>query len=192
MCAVLDTVALAVALRPLVRQARRVGVGALTLLWRGSDPAVTTVVLSSAAGLLGGVLAAIGLAWTAWSGSRWPDVVASALIAVLLLLTSAVLLRTNRELLTGRGLPPSEMELMRALIADCAGVVSVPDVFAVVVGPSLLIVDGDVVFDDDLDVPAVESVIVDAAAGLRRRWPAIAYVYLNPVAAATARSSRSL
>ena len=187
----LDVVALVVALRPLARRARQVGVPATTLLWRGSDPAVTTVVLSSAAGLLGGVLAAIGLAGTAWSGSPWPDVVASALIAVLLLLTSAVLLRTNRELLTGRGLPPAQMELMRALIADCTGVVSVPDVFAVVVGPSIVIVDGDVVFDDDLDVPAVEAVIVAAAAGLRRRWPSIAYVYLNPVAAARSRSSRN-
>jgi cation diffusion facilitator family transporter len=187
----LDVVALVVALRPLARRARHVGVPATTLLWRGSDPAVTTVVLSSATGLLGGVLAAIGLAGTAWSGSPWPDVVASALIAALLLLTSAVLLRTNRELLTGRGLPPAEMELMRAIIADCTGVVSVPDVFAVVVGPSILIVDGDVVFDDGLDVPAVESVIVGAAERLRHRWPAIAYVYLNPVAAARSRSSRT-
>ena len=188
---VLDAVALVVALRPLERQSHRVGVPQRTLLWRGSDPAVTTVVLSSAAGLVGGVVAALGLAGTSWSGSPWPDVVASALIAALLLLTSVVLLRTNRELLTGRGLPQSELELMRGLIAECVGVVSVPDVFAVVVGPSLLIVDGDVVFDDDLDVPDVEAVIVGAAAGLRERWPAIAYGYLNPVAAARPRSSRS-
>ena len=187
----LDAVALAVALRPLARQARRSGVSARTLLWRGSDPAVTTVVLSSATGLLGGVVAAVGLGGTAASGSPWPDVVASALIAGLLLVTSAVLLRTNRELLTGRGLPPSELELMRALVAACPGVVSVPDVFAVVVGPAMLIVDGDVVFDDDLDVPDVEEVIVGAADGLRQRWPAIAYVYLNPVAAARSRSSRA-
>jgi len=187
----LDVVALAVSLRPLARRARRLDMSARTLLWRGSDPAVTTVVLSSAAGLLGGVLAAIGLAGTAWSGSPWPDVVASALIALLLLATSAVLLRTNRELLTGRGLPPAELEQMRALVADCAGVVSVPDVFAVVVGPAMLIVDGDVVFDDDLDVPDVEAVIVGAAARLRHRWPAIAFVYLNPVASARSRSSRT-
>ena len=186
----LDAVALVVALRPLLRQSRRNGVPPRVLLWRGSDPAVTTVVLSSATGLVGGVVAAVGLAGTATTGSPWPDVLASAVIAVLLLVTSAVLLRTNRELLTGRGLPPSELELMRVLVAACPGVVSVPDVFAVVVGPAMLIVDGDVVFDDDLDVPEVEAIIVDAAAGLRRRWPAIAYVYLNPVAAARARSSR--
>jgi cation diffusion facilitator family transporter len=183
----LDAVALAVALRPLVRQSRALHVAPGTLMWRGSDPAVTTVVLSSAAGLLGGLVAALGLAGTAWTGSAWPDIVASAIIAVLLLATSAVLLRTNRELLTGRGLPPGQTELMRSLIARRPGVVAVPDVFAVVVGPSSVIVDGDVVFDDDLDVPEVEAVIVAAASELRRQWPSVAFVYLNPVAAARPR-----
>jgi cation diffusion facilitator family transporter len=187
----LDAVALAVALRPLVRHSRAARVAPATLLWRGSDPAVTTVVLSSAAGLAGGVVAAAGLAVTAWTGSSWPDIVASAIIATLLLATSAVLLRTNRELLTGRGLPPAQTELMRSLIGDRAGVVAVPDVFAVVVGPSSVIVDGDVVFEDHLDVPEVEAVIVAAAADLRQRWPSVAFVYLNPVAAPRPRSSRS-
>jgi hypothetical protein len=34
------------------------------------------------------------------------------------------------------------------------GVVHIQDLFAVVVGPSSLIVDGDITFDDCLDVPA--------------------------------------
>lgn len=46
-----------------------------------------------------------------------------------------------------------------------------------------MIVDGDVVFDDGLDVPAVEAVIVEAAAALRVELPAITFGYLNPVAA---------
>jgi hypothetical protein len=57
--------------------------------------------------------------------------------------------------------------MTRALVADCAGVVSVPDDFAGV------------------------AVIVGAAARLRHRWPAIAYVYLNPMASARSRSSRT-
>jgi len=63
----------------------------------------------------------------------------------------------------------------------------VPDIFAVVVGPSSLIFDGDVVFDDDLDVPKVEAIIVAAAAAMRHQWPSVAYVYLNPVSARRAR-----
>jgi cation diffusion facilitator family transporter len=168
----LDAVALAIALRPFRRQSRTDRTTRpATRLWRGSDPAVTTVILSSSAGLLGGLVAALGLAFAVWTGDPWPDIVASAIIATLLLATSAVLLRANRELLTGRGLPPSQTERMRALIGEHAGVVAVPDVFGVVVGPSSVIVDGDVVFDDHLDVPQVEAVIDAAAAGLRRQWP---------------------
>jgi hypothetical protein len=76
---------------------------------------------------------------------------------------------------------------MRGVIADFAAVVVVPDVVAVVVGPSSVIVDGDVVFDDGLDVPDVEAVIVAAATELRRRWPSVSFVYLNPVAEARLR-----
>jgi hypothetical protein len=70
-------------------------------------------------------------------------------------------------------------------------VVAVPDLFAMVVGPATVIVDGDVVFEDVLDVPGVEAVIVDAADALRSTWPAVAYVYLNPVASARPRRHRA-
>lgn len=76
---------------------------------------------------------------------------------------------------------------MRAVIAAHDGVLDVPDLFAVVVGPSSLIVDGDVSLDHALDVPAVEATIKEAAASLRDPWP-IAYVYLTPVAEARPRS----
>jgi len=38
-------------------------------------------------------------------------------------------------------------------------VADVPDLFAVAIGPSSLIVDGDVIFADDLDVPTLEEAI---------------------------------
>ena len=73
------------------------------------------------------------------------------------------------------------------------GVVDVPDLFAVVIGPSSLIVDGDVTFADELTVPAVEGTIERAAAALRERWPSIEYIYLTPVhAARSRRAARSL
>ena len=52
---------------------------------------------------------------------------------------------------------------------------------AIVVGPSSLIVDGDVTFADDLDVPAVEQTIMRSVTALRERWPSIHYVCLTPV-----------
>jgi cation diffusion facilitator family transporter len=178
----LDAVALATGLRPLRQRAsnRRLPLG--TFLWRGTDPAVTTIVLSSAAGLTGGIIAAAGLALLEVTGRPVTDVISSALIGLVLLGTSLVLLHTNRELLTGRGLPPAQITQMRGMVNDLPGVVAVPDLFAVVVGPSSLIVDADVVFEDSLDVPQVEAIIVDAATAMRAKWPTITFVYLNPVA----------
>jgi len=100
--------------------------------------------------------------------------VASAIIATLLLATPAVPLRANDEPLRGRGRSPAQTQLMRSVIGECAGVVAVPDVFTVVVGPSSVIVDGDVLLDDHLDVLEVEADVVAAAADLRRRWPSVA------------------
>jgi cation diffusion facilitator family transporter len=179
----LDSVGLAAGLRPLLRRAADRRLSTLDLLWRGTDPAATTVVLTNAAGVSGGVLAAGGLAVSQLTASPVADTIAGALIGLVLLATSIVLLHTNRELLTGRGLPLAEITRMRAVVRQQAGVQAVPDLFAIFVGPATLMVDGDVIFDDALDVPAVESAIVTAAAALRHGWPATAYVYLNPVAA---------
>ena len=81
---------------------------------------------------------------------------------------------------------------MSQVIAEQPGVVAVPDLFAIVVGPSSLVVDGDVTFAHDLDLPAVEHTILHCIHVLRKRWPKIKYVYLTPVGKARpTRAARS-
>lgn len=184
---VLDLVGLLAGLAPVVPRARQREISVMRYLWRGTDPAVTTICLSSLAGLVSGVLAAAGLLGRQLTGLHLMDVTASALITLVLLVTSLLLLHSSRELLTGRGVSPEIVRSMRSIVAEQAGIVEVPDIFAIVVGPSMLVVDGDVVFDDALDVPHVEAAIVEAAVALRLAWPSIVYVYLNPVAAHRAR-----
>jgi divalent metal cation (Fe/Co/Zn/Cd) transporter len=188
---VLDAVTLVVALGPLRKQAAERRVSLRRLLRRSTDSATTTVVLGNAAGVAGGTIAMIALAGTQLSGNSLPDAAGSALIGVVLFVASVQLLRVNRDLLAGRGVPPAQLAEMRQVVAAQAGVVDVPDLFAVVVGPSVLIVNGDVTFDDSLDVPGVETAIALAGDALRMRWPSIAFVYLNPVAEHRPRSSHS-
>jgi len=183
----LDAVALETQLRPLLGQLVCRGVSLRSIVRRSTDPAATTVVLSGGCGLIGGLLAAAGLFVSEVTGSAIPDTVASMLIGLLLLGTSAFLLNTNRELLSGRGVPLSILRDMREVVAAQKGVVDVPDLFAVVVGPARLIVNGDVTFQDDLEVPDVEETIVRSAAALGARWPSVAYVYLTPVSQARSR-----
>jgi cation diffusion facilitator family transporter len=186
----LDALALEVALRPLRQRAAAVGVSLRNAMQTSTDPAILTVIVGGGSAVVGGFIATIGLVISQATGSPLPDTVATALIGVLLLVASVVLLQTNRELLTGRGVSRPMLREMREIIAGQEGVVDVPDLFAVVIGPSSLIVDGDVTFADALTVPAVEQSIKTAATVLRERWPSIEYIYLTPVPEARSRRAR--
>jgi divalent metal cation (Fe/Co/Zn/Cd) transporter len=183
----LDTFALKIAARPLRQQAAERGLSLRRYLPRGTDRASTTVVVGGASSVVGAVTAAAGLGFSELTTSPTPDTVASGLIGLLLITASVLLLRTHRELLSGRGVPPSMLLEMRHIIAAQPGVVDIPDLFAVVVGPSSLIVNSDVTFADDLDVPAVEQTIVRSRTALRAQWSSIDYVHLTPVSRARAR-----
>jgi len=185
----LDAFTLEVALRPLRKEAVTRGYSLQTLLRRTTDSASKALVVGGGTAVIGGLVALAGLFLSQQTGSPTPDTVASALIGFLLLAGSVLLLHQNRELLTGRGVPPPMVREMRRVVAAQPDVVDVPDVFAVVVGPSSLIVDGDVTFSDDLDVPQVEQAIMGIAAALRERWPLIDYVYLTPVPTARPRGA---
>jgi cation diffusion facilitator family transporter len=177
----LEAFALVIAGRPLLKQAAGRGISLRAHLLRNTDPALTTVALSGGCAVLGGVIAAVGLVVAQQTGKEMPDTLASAIIGLLLLVTSIFLLRTNRQLLSGRGVALPMLREMSRIIASQQGVVDVPELFAVVVGPSSLIVDGAVTFDSGMDVPAVEQTIMRSTAALQERWPSIEYVYLTPV-----------
>jgi cation diffusion facilitator family transporter len=178
---ILEAFALLIAVRPLLRQAAGRGISLRAHLFRNTDPALTTVALSGGCAVIGGFVAAAGLVVAQVTGSATPDTVASAVIGLLLLLTSVFLLRTNRQLLSGRGVQLPMLREMCRIVAAEPGVLDVPELFAVVVGPSSLIVEGAVTFAAETDVPGVEQAIMRSAAALRERWPAIEHVYLTPV-----------
>jgi len=178
----LDGAALAVALAPLRHNAAARGIRLHRQLVRNTDPAATTVVVGNLVGVTGGLVVVAALAARQATGNPTPDALASALIGLMLMAGSVMLLRTNRELLTGRGVTPSLLADMRRVVAGQHLVLAVPDIFAVVIGPSSLLVNGDITFDDDATVPEVEAAISAAGDALRASWPAVTYVSLTPVA----------
>jgi len=190
--AVLDVQALRVVLRPVRQQAAERGTPLRAHLRRSTDSAASAVVVSGGCAVIGSAIAAAGLVLTQLTHSQTPDIVASAAIGLMLLAASVLLLQSNRELLSGRGVPPAMVRGMACTIAAQPGVVAVQDLFAVVVGPASLIVDGDVTFADELDVPALERTIMRCDAALRQHWPAIHYVYLTPVPGARPRQAARL
>jgi cation diffusion facilitator family transporter len=180
---VLDLYSLIVGLRPLRQQASERNISSRVYLRRSTDPALVTVVVGGGCAVVGAVVAAVGLAASQASSSPQPDTIASALIGLMLIAASVFLVQINRDLIGGRGVAPTTLKEMRAVVESQPGVVDVPDLFAVVVGPTTLVVDGNVIFSRDFDVPLVEQTITRINEDLRKRWPTIEYVYLTPVPA---------
>jgi cation diffusion facilitator family transporter len=187
---VLDGVAFAYAMREAKQRARARGRSVVQALRRTSEPAAGTELIANGIGVGGGVLALGALAVTQALHTSTPDTIASGLIGIALIATAVALTQQNRSLLTGRGIDAERLEAMCETIAAQAGIVDVTDLFAVVVGPATLIVDGDVIFEDELSAPGIEASIEQAGADLRSRWPEIRYVYLTPVTERRPRDAR--
>jgi cation diffusion facilitator family transporter len=179
---VLDGVALAYALHELHGQALARHRSLRTYLRSTTELVTVTEMIGNAIAFFGSAVALVALALTQMTGRVSPDTIASALIGIALMVAAVAVTQQNRSLLTGRGVSPGMLDRMRNLLASQPGIVDVPDLFAVVVGPSTLIVDGDVMFADGLGVHEVEARLNSATHDLRQRWPEIRYVYLTPVA----------
>jgi cation diffusion facilitator family transporter len=189
--AVLDAYSVVIGLRPFLDQASRRNFSPREYLTRSTDPASVTVIVGGSCAVLGAFVAAAGLLASQLSKSSTPDTIASAVIGLVLIAASGFLLQINRDLIGGRGVTPSTLRAMRSVVASQPGVVEVSDLFAVVVGPMSLVVDGNVIFQDDLSVSVVEQTIERTNDELRRRWPMIQYIYLTPVPAQPRLASRS-
>jgi cation diffusion facilitator family transporter len=181
--AVLDAYSVVIGLRPFLDQASRKHFTRREYLRRSTDPASVTVIVGGCCAVTGSFLAAGGLVASQLLKSATPDTIASALIGLVLFVASGFLLQINRDLLGGRGLAPRTLREMRSVVASQAGVVEVSDLFAIVVGPMSVVVDGNVIFRDDLPVSVVEQTIEQTNVELRKRWPMIRYIYLTPVPA---------
>jgi cation diffusion facilitator family transporter len=189
--ALLDAYSVVIGLRPFLEQASRRNFSPREYLTRSTDPASVTVIVAGSCAVLGAFVAAGGLLASQLSKSSTPDTIASAIIGLVLFAASGFLLQINRDLIGGRGVSPSTLRAMRSVVASQAGVVEVSDLFAVVVGPMSLVVDGNVLFQDDLPVSAVEQTIERTNDELRRRWPMIQHIYLTPVPAKPRLARRS-
>jgi cation diffusion facilitator family transporter len=178
---ILDAYSLVIGLRPFLEQAARRNFSPREYLTRSTDPASVTVIVAGCCAVIGSFIAAGGLLGTQLSGSPTLDTIASGLIGLMLFGASGFLLKINRDLIGGRGLAPRTLQEMRDVVAAQPGVVEILDLFAIVVGAMSVVVDGNVIFADDLSAAVVEQTIIHTNEELRKRWPMIQYIYLTPV-----------
>jgi len=175
---VLDSASWRTAYRQLRSESRGRGLSLRTYLRRSSDPTATTVFYEDTAGVIGILLATVGVALHQITGSGVPDAVASFAIGVLLIVVAVRLAQRDRELLTNQSASPVIVDGVRRLLLAEPGVTGVPRLEVLVVGPRSWLITGEVAIPAD---SADGTRLVDALRHRLRGEPGVVQVYLTPV-----------
>jgi cation diffusion facilitator family transporter len=179
---VLDAASWRTAYRQLRSESRGRGLSLRTYLRRSSDPTATTVFYEDTAGVLGVLLATAGLGLHQLTGSAVPDALASLAVGALLVVVAFRLAQRDRELLTNKSASAVIVDGVRRLLSDGAGVVDVPKLEVLVIGPRTWLITAEVAVDGLLPGAAVTGLIGELRGRLRAE-PGVAEVYLSPVPA---------
>ncbi|MEA2123662.1 MAG: hypothetical protein QOI80_444 [Solirubrobacteraceae bacterium] len=179
---VLDGVSRTVALRQLRRQAGQRGLTVRAFVRETPDPTALTVYFEDTVDVLGAALALVALVLHHVTGSGVPDAVGSIIIGALLCFLAARLTTRNRQLLTNQSVPDRYVRRLEARLEADAAIHAVIRLEAVYLGPGEVLVAADVEMAEQLSGAEVAAVLTRARAELVAEIPAIARLYLTPVA----------
>ena len=169
------------AVRQLRNEARRDETTPLNWLRQTDDPTVKTVFFEDSAALIGLLLAFAGVGLHQLTGSAFWDGLASVLIAVLLTVVAYILGGTNKGLLIGRQADRRLVFALRDALADRTEVEQVVDLLTMMIGTDQVLLCARLDFDDNLDAAALERACADIDADLRKRFPDLYEIFVEPV-----------
>jgi cation diffusion facilitator family transporter len=181
----LDSGSRFIALRQLRRQAAVRHITVRELLRESPDPTVVTVYLEDTVDVIGAALALVALILHRVTGSALPDALATLVIGSLLVYVAVRLSSRNRALLANQGVPERYVNAIRERLLGAPGVLGVPSLEAVYLGPGEVLVAADVEMDCNLSGIDLARELEEIRSTARRDVPAIARLYLTPVPVGT-------
>ncbi len=179
---VLDGISRLIAVRELRGRASRAGMPLRQFLAESSDPTVTTVYLEDTIDVLGASLALTALVLHKVTGIEVFDPIATLIIGGLLTYVAIRLTGRNRALLTNQSVAPRHLDALREKIEAQPGIVAVRSLEAVSLGPGSAMVAAEVQVREGLTGEDVAATLQVARDMLCTTTPAIARLYLTPVA----------
>jgi cation diffusion facilitator family transporter len=179
---VLDGTSRMVAGRQLRTQAARRALSFREFVRESPDPTVVTVFFEDTVDLLGAALALVAIVLHRLTGSSIPDALGSIVIGGLLCYLASRLTTRNRGLLTNQSVPDRYVQRLRTRIEAETTIRAVTRLEAVYLGPAEVLAAADVEMSDGLTGRDVAAALARLRADLRREMPAIARLYLTPVA----------
>ena len=142
-----------------------------------------TVYLEDSIDVLGAALALIAIVLHRVTGSSIPDALGSIIIGGLLCYVAVRLSSHNRRLLTNQSVPDRYVERLRSRLVAHDAISAVTNLEAVYLGPAQVLAAADVELSAGLSGADVAAPLARARAEIMDEVPAIARLYLTPVAA---------
>lgn len=178
------------AIRQTRREAAQSGHGFVEHIRISADPTVKTVASEDSAALVGLLFAGIGLLLHQLTGHGYWEGVASALIAVLLIVVAIALANDSKGLLIGEAADEETRERICDVLEGHAGVDEVLEVLTMRVGTDQVLVAVRVDFEEDLSAEDVEELSTDLDRLLHEQVPQVYQVFLDATDAETRRRER--
>jgi cation diffusion facilitator family transporter len=168
------------AVRQVRGEAAQSGTGFFQQLRRSPDPTAKTVAFEDSAALIGIALAAAGLTLHRITGQGFWDGVASVAIGLLLIVIAYVLGNENKALLIGQAVPDDVLDGIRDEIANSAGIDEIVELLTMRLAPAEVLVAARVDMDDAATGDALERFAEEVDQRVRRRYPEVRHVFLDP------------
>jgi cation diffusion facilitator family transporter len=136
-----------------------------------SRPLVKSALLRDVVGVFTSVVGLVALLFYQGTGLVVFDAAGALAAAVMMTLSSLVLMRQARELIIGRSLPEADLDRLHAAVLSTPGVEALNRLAAVHSGASQVLVDLDLDLATGLDTTRIEALLDEVEARVRAEVP---------------------
>jgi cation diffusion facilitator family transporter len=142
------------------------------------------VLLENSGAIAGLVIAGLGIALSALTGSPMFDGIASVLIGLVLAATAVMLLIEAKGLLIGEAADPELVRELHRCIEKHAEIVAVRELLTVHQAPDMVVAIVSADFEDSISARAVEQTVAAIEREVAETFPVVARVYIRPLGTA--------
>lgn len=146
---------------------------------QSKDPTIFTVLFEDTAALLGLIIALVGIYLTQLLNMPVLDGVASILIGCVLAGTAIFLVIESKGLLVGEAAHPYVVDKLRILLAEQDGVMAVNELLTLHFGPTDILLNASLDFDDSWTADRVEAAVSKAERLIKEAYPGVTRVFLE-------------
>jgi cation diffusion facilitator family transporter len=145
------------------------------------DPSTIIVLLGDFGDLLGLIVAFLGIFLGRLLNKPYYDGVASMIIGVILIVTSAILIRESKSLLIGETTSGKTLRSVVKLTEADVAIVKVKKHFSTHLSPEEVILQLNAVFKDGLTTHEIAEAIQRIIKNIKKEFPRIKQIFIEPV-----------